>query len=592
MSRLLLAALFAAIVAACATETEGPPAISIQESWQSARNAPGHVAHLQKGLTCGECHDLSQPTIGEVDPSLCRGCHTQPLHHGAGETATDCIRCHQFQGQDAKVKLGNAELQPAFHQPGDCLTCHKDPKGDHPAVLVHNTEACLSCHSPHGERGVAPTDCSSCHEAIDLHHGRRSAEERPTAAQCLDCHQAHSPKEIARAACAECHQGIRGQTLGAPPIADSATFEGGHQDCSSCHNRNESHDLRASAASSCTDCHTDHSALSAEKIPQHNLCQNCHSPHDVKGSAPTACAGCHSEQKTDHPAAPGDGSACITCHAAHPQSGAAKSLGHGLGKACSSCHSEPSREKGHGGASLDCTTCHEPHSFVKSVQSQALCTDCHDKEVHQTQQNQGHAECGACHQDLPHHPTTGGVACASCHLEQKAATTRHDACTTCHQPHDGTQVAACKDCHTQQSAQSHRGHQDCQSCHDPHSASPQTPTQACGSCHEKESKKNPHSQLQANCSTCHQPHGPAHQKGGPPGPSRVPACTTCHQPPTLPSLHQNHQGTLCTSCHQPHDHAIKRNRADCLSCHQEQKDHQPQAQNCASCHMFRPASRP
>lgn len=67
-----------------------------------------------------------------------------------------------------------------------------------------------------------------------------------------------------------------------------------------------------------------------------------------------------------------------------------------------------------------------------------------------------------------------------------------------------------------------------------------------------------------------------------------PACTTCHAKPTLDGLHSvAAHGASCASCHSSHA-PVRSDRATCTStCHQDRKNHQPEAKVCKGCHMFR-----
>jgi hypothetical protein len=65
------------------------------------------------------------------------------------------------------------------------------------------------------------------------------------------------------------------------------------------------------------------------------------------------------------------------------------------------------------------------------------------------------------------------------------------------------------------------------------------------------------------------------------------ACTTCHGPEKRKGLHAVPQHTDCASCHNSHEATPRDDRATCIACHNKQKDHEPAATRCASCHPFR-----
>jgi hypothetical protein len=592
-TRLLLVVLAAALFAACfgdATPKKDEPApTQIDESWTWNRRSPGHSTHLAAKLKCEDCHQLGTAELAVATSELCQKCHADRALHHAGIDALagqkldfhDCVACHRFAQDEPPAGMAPLGIggDSGFAAPDDCLSCHRDAQGKHEAVVIHADQPCLSCHQPHGATGLEAPDCTSCHESVHLAHGKRSSDGRPGFEQCLDCHRPHSPAAVAGDACPTCHFN------GEPRIPTTATFAGGHEHCNGCH---QTHDLRNSAAASCTTCHEDHGALSSGRVAAHQQCTNCHDQHNVRQAAHDACAKCHQTAHNDHPATRGALGPCVTCHNPHPdKAGQARSHP----SSCVGCHSEPHKDKGHGNASLDCTACHKPHGFVSQVKSPALCATCHAEQAGKASHNKGHTACSNCHADLPHHPKDGSTDCKSCHQDHAGASKVHGACLTCHEPHGGTQSKACLSCHQTEHRSAPVGHQACTSCHEPHHESPRTPQKACATCHAAEAKNNPHLGMANGCQTCHQPHGPAGNEG-PLGPAHPPACSSCHQQAKLPSLHAQAGHDKCTSCHSPHDKNPRRDRASCLGCHQDRKDHQPQADNCASCHLFRAPNTP
>lgn len=556
----------------------------IDDSWTWNRRSPGHEAHLAAELECKDCHEFGDDEIGKPSADVCQRCHdAELLHHGKGNEfgphqASDCTGCHRFASPKAPegshpLGLGGAS---GFAAPDDCLSCHDSEQGSHPAVVVHADQPCLDCHQPHDAAPLSAKTCTTCHDGVHLAHGRNSSDGRPQHEQCLDCHRPHGPAKLAGQACPTCH------FTREPLIPATATFAGGHESCSSCH---DSHDLRAAASQSCENCHGDHRALSAASVRAHSKCTSCHDQHDVKQAAHDACARCHTDAHTDHPSTRGALGPCVTCHVPHPDAA-------GRSKArpepCQSCHSEPHAKKGHGGKDLACTECHEPHAFVKSVAEPSLCKDCHAEEVQGTSHNQGHARCVDCHRGLPHHPEDASTKCEACHQNEHAALGRHAECTSCHAPHSGQLARGCESCHQNEHRTAPKGHQSCTNCHDVHTTAPRQVQKTCANCHAAQAQHNPHTKLPGACANCHRPHAAALGKSvaGLAGPAHPPACASCHQPAKLPSLHATSGHQNCTSCHDAHEGTGRRDRATCTSCHAAQKEHQPGAQNCASCHLF------
>jgi hypothetical protein len=68
-----------------------------------------------------------------------------------------------------------------------------------------------------------------------------------------------------------------------------------------------------------------------------------------------------------------------------------------------------------------------------------------------------------------------------------------------------------------------------------------------------------------------------------------PGCATCHARPTLPALHAAPGHAQCSACHVSSHEPPREDRATCTagSCHADRTSHQPAAQVCTGCHVFR-----
>jgi hypothetical protein len=225
-------------------------------------------------------------------------------------------------------------------------------------------------------------------------------------------------------------------------------------------------------------------------------------------------------------------------------------------KTCSSCHASLPTKAGaaaktHGDANvhasgLACTSCHQKHDFSLAAKGTAVCERCHSTEQHAASTLAGHAKCDGCHGDV--HTPVRTPTCNACHAkEQSTAPKGHQACTSCHEPHDGKRKVAC------------------------------------GSCHANE-QASAHAKAPGSCNACHRPHGPN-------GVASPPACGSCHAPASLPGLHRvvpaaGGGHASCTTCHSSHG-PTRADRATCTSCHQDKRDHQPEAKVCNGCHVFR-----
>lgn len=557
----------------------------MQQAWSVARAVTGHRVHVVKNkVACSNCHDLSGNDIGRVDVRRCGACHEQEsrLEH-AGHAAAqrfgpgaraDCTTCHAFtlegSGHEAALKQlsaprgggGSGALGPELKpfSPEDCERCHKNAQGKVPAVVVHGTQACSTCHRPHEDDEPKSAPCEGCHAQV---HTTHAATGKSPTEVCQTCHQhQHASSLDARATCQDCHRSHE------PLVPASALFEGGHTECVGCH---RPHGFEKRQAAECRGCHEHQTSLGGGKISAHVACTNCHSPHAVQTSPQSACQRCHQAVHPDHPQR-GVVGTCVGCHDPHPDGGHA-----GLSaKSCSSCHQfAASDHASHAG--VGCVKCHEPHQFVQKLGATQACQGCHASQIQHASTNPGHRACQGCHGGLPHRPEALLAGCSTCHQQEHAkVSTGHAQCTSCHEPHSGAQGKACGACHAAEQRSAPTGHQTCGDCHEPHSGS--HAAKACHTCHQKEGS-TAHGKVGQGCQTCHRPHGPN-------GVASPPACSTCHQPAKLPGLHAEPKHAPCARCHGGHGDQPGLLRDVCLSCHQDRKTHFPDAPRCANCHLF------
>ncbi len=206
-----------------------------------------HVAHLEKGLECEDCHeDDAAPT--PADAEFCDECHEPGDRGSERATAYFAGLTDGFPSRwDVTVKSPAHET----HQEKGvaCAGCHGQPSNapfgkPGAAVLM---QRCTTCHA---ER-EASIDCETCHEAgteaphanIVLHHAEAQRG-------CLDCHDANDrdvlhlangtpiPFEQSYRLCGQCHGprlrdwrlGIHGKRTG--------TWDGRKEYllCANCHN--------------------------------------------------------------------------------------------------------------------------------------------------------------------------------------------------------------------------------------------------------------------------------------------------------------------------------------------------------------------
>jgi hypothetical protein len=580
----LLAALLMAAVAACAdADSHGAGSgahglgVYVPAEWQTARKASGHQVHVvDKQIACTKCHELTGDSIGSVTPERCGACHEKQarIEHAAKQAQkrfgaaarADCTTCHAFTlegtGHEPAVSTGTELEAPLGHAAGDCKRCHAQRQGAIPAVEVHGTNECLRCHRPHEHDKPQSAPCPTCHSDVTTSH---AAQGKSPSAACSLCHQhQHAPAAEARGGCAACH------ATQSPIVPKTATFAEGHSECVGCH---RPHQFEKAKAVACRSCHEDVHVLGAQRVREHAECKSCHTPHDVSGSPERACAKCHADKHPDHPRR-GVAGTCVGCHDPHPTNARLDARA----QRCSSCHQVAASDKDfHGGT--DCKKCHQPHDFVRTLAEKPACTDCHAKQVGLVRAVSGHQGCQGCHAGLPHRPKALAVGCDSCHARQHGEVKAgHAQCTSCHEPHGGAFSTSCKSCHTAEHQSAPAGHKECVKCHQPHSGS--TAKVRCASCHAAEAK-TAHGQRVPSCQSCHRAHGPA-------GVARPPACTSCHQKSALSGLHAEAKHQECQRCHTGHGEAAPGSeRATCLGCHTERKNHFPDAPRCINCHLFR-----
>jgi cytochrome b subunit of formate dehydrogenase len=283
----------------------------------------------------------------------------------------------------------------------DCLDCHLDPSttrkvnGKTASLIFPTNNFAKSVHSQ--------LDCTDCHEGIkDLVH----------------------PSKLPPPNCASCHE------------------KEGKQYATSIHG--VSHELGASGAANCWDCHGSHEIVPVK-----------HGDSPVfKLNLPQTCAKCHSNAKLSKeyemkfPEA-----ASQYMESIHGR--ALLKMGLIVAPSCNDCHGVHDIKRGvdrdspinHANVATTCGKCHVgvEEIYNKSIHGQLLakgdsrgpvCTDCHTAHEVETPKN-GHFKmasdqrCGKCHEDrLEHYRDT-----------------YHGKAMALGKPNVASDVAACYDCH-------------------------------------------------------------------------------------------------------------------------------------------------
>lgn len=464
-----------------ATRREPAPR-EVAQTWPFDRFSPGHSEHvLNRGLECNDCHDPDRADFGGVDMGVCTGCHEPQAaiaHMGGEDDPTTCFDCHAFKAD------GVAD------GPWDCVRCHGPFDAQtHEGLAMHDSVACATCHHPHEPIQTTVATCTECHTGIRLRHGNTEVS-----GTCTDCHGGHQLAIDAKA-CMSCHADH------SPTVPSTATFDGGHASCASCH---QAHSFSKSTAAACATCHEDTTVLAARSVPEHRDCGACHDAHAVRRADDRTCTNCHAGVRSSHPDT--DGKACIACHDPHPKRMEQLAL------RCSHCHEEASTEHAYHAGRAACTDCHAPHGFdLSSVVEVDLCVRCHSAEVRLTRHVAGHQPCTSCHQGNAHH-IGDTLECEGCHTPIVASSPAgHQDCTSCHDPHRA-RIASAQDCtschalsdlpglHRLPVSDDNLGHSECTACHDVHALRARADRETCMACHEGIASHEPDAK---RCTGCH-----------------------------------------------------------------------------------------
>ena len=333
------------------------------------KNTPFSMAEMEKGKSCGACHNGKR----------------------AFSVAGDCGSCH---GGDVDID-GVAFSHEVHTGMYGCDDCHSDlfkPTTKNKPVTMAQMEAGDSCGACHdgGDAFSVASDCGSCHITREI------TFKTAGAGNILFSHEIHT--EIT--SCGNCHSSIYKKKSG--PVSMAQMEKG--KSCGACHNGS----IAFSVSEDCSTCHpTKDITFKTESAG------NILFSHEVH-TGMFGCSDCHSDlykpdnsNKTKTMSEMEVGESCGACH----DGGDAFSVA----EDCASCH--PTRditfkEEDTG----DVLFSHEVHTSMFG------CGDCHsdlfkpqtnNAPVSMAQMESGES-CGACHD--------GGDAfsvvedCESCHI--------------------------------------------------------------------------------------------------------------------------------------------------------------------------------
>jgi hypothetical protein len=451
-----------------------------------------------------------------------------------------------------QIRLSPGHSQHVFNQEVECNDCHDPTIAEFEAP---DTGVCTQCHEEqaslaHVNLDGTPMDCYTCHifgeepEVFGRWHCTRchgpfetnaglGGLSMHTTVPCETCHNPHKPVAETVRECDECHEKMN-LRHGRPKLSGSCTdCHGGHQ--------------LATDAASCMSCHGTEPPIvpaSATFREGHDSCANCHKAHSFSAATALRCNSCHKGTRVLAQSSAREHRDCNSCHTPHDVRAVDDRTCKGCHEKIALTHAPPSGK--------DCIGCHEPHP-KRAAQIAVQCSGCHEEAGSERAFHAGNTPCTGCHE--PHRFDLSNLSdralCRRCHVAQTSLTRRnlgHSSCSACHQgtAHEPAGVLTCGSCHKEKLTRSPTGHRECASCHEPHSGnvSPET------------------------------------------------SCAGCHRVRQLPGLHRlqdlpiGEGHTKCAACHDIHETKVRAARSDCMTCHEDVADHQPDAKVCTGCHTF------
>jgi hypothetical protein len=498
---------------------------------------PSYARFTQSEHAQLRCHDCHQQSMFASMRQLYLWVAERPAAIGPhAKVRTEvCARCHVTGEPQVWQRIASTaghrthlESQDSTLRNVQCVTCHATEV--HHFAPLDKTCAQSGCHGGNtialGKMsGQTSLHCTTCH---------RFTAEVPVLATRDSAQGSLRPGERQCFSCHEMRSRIEGMNM--DPNRDP---HGGT--CGMCHNPHRQTQA-AAAVTSCASsgCHSDwrkvpfHTGLQ-HRSPSQN-CILCHLPHQARVD-PSDCAGCHKavrERSSARPPLPFDTTRVRREVSLGPDR-------------------DPTPLKGKGDAPPPDVVPSETAVHVSSDtfphdrHQQLACLTCHATRA-------GHGRltfaaprgCQLCHHDAP-----ATSDCASCHQqnERAAARTLTVGITV------GERAARQRPVSFE-----HTTHRElrCVECHStPVTLDAAPAARACRTCHEA------HHRAAGQCSTC---HGAAEPRAA-------------HA--TLPDAH-----VACDACHSESVVGLLTpDRALCLTCHAEQKDHQPDGE-CSTCHLL------
>ncbi len=243
--------------------------------------------HMQRGLSCHDCHGGDPTKGGDEDPSAAhderKGWREKPTRL---QVPVFCARCHS---NAAYMKAFNPQIRvDQLSEYRTSVHGQRNAKGD------DRTAVCIDCHGVHGIRAIKdprstvhPTKvadtCARCHNDAQLmaryglNTGQATAYKTSVHAEAI-----YDKGDLSAPTCNDCH----GSHGAAPPGVTSVA-----QVCGSCHSREGSlyretegkkPGLNLTPAIQCITCHDNHGIHRPSDdmlgVGPRSVCTGCHTP--------------------------------------------------------------------------------------------------------------------------------------------------------------------------------------------------------------------------------------------------------------------------------------------------------------------------
>ena len=467
--------------------------------------ATGHLtatAHNNRIIEsrCAECHTSDNSALGSAGGGTLASAADVDALHGV-VSAMHCALCHTYSGTRLEAGYVRQTIQQGLAgTPVSCTDCHVAERTNHYEGFTHSGEV-----GPNDLSYDAPGQpCGNCHVVANWTQIDNVEHNVPT---------------NGAGSCATCHLSTRQEVIDALALGATPTY------CLDCHS--ELYLTR----------HVDHVAL--DYVTDTTTCLSCHDSDSVNNGTVTAihlnnCLHCHTDKTSLalQPGVPVGGGECVTCHTGSWDVEHTPAIDHTVLVTV---------------GSTSCALCHDDTLVSAAPETHDACGSCHDANGGLLGSAFGTSfaisgDCTRCHTgtwEAEHTPATdhtglvtvAATSCADCHDDTlvSAATTTHNACSSCHDAATGALIG---------SAIGQTGSGDCTSCHTgtwdalhpttttDHSVLVTVGASSCASCHD-DTLISAATDTHNDCTSCHDATTGAliGSAVGNPAPTD---CATCH----------------------------------------------------------------